>query len=53
MKKLLLIILAFAFTMTSNAQRSRTWSSSQMNNRPWSVEISTGYQFYTKGGSGV
>ncbi len=53
MKKLLLIILAFAFTMTSNAQRSRTWSSTQSNYHSWSIDISTGYQFYTKGGSGV
>ena len=53
MKKYLLVILAITFTLMSNAQRSRTYSSTQNNNRPWSVDVSTGYQFYTKGGSGL
>lgn len=53
MKRILFIILASTFTMALNAQRSRTFSTTESKNRPWSIDFSTGYQFYTKGGDGV
>ena len=52
-KRYLFIILAFIFTMSLYAQRSRTFRTTESKSRSWSIDISTGYQFYTKGSDGA